>query len=504
MNEQELVLVLDAGTGGGRALVFNARGELKARAYRSWKFSSLSGLELLAKEFNPQEFWQILCQCTREVLEKVDKKKIKAVSSTSMRQGCVFLDKEGNYIYAGPNRDVRGIIFAQEIEESFDNFHSRTGRWPPWIFVPSRLKWFEKQMPQLHQKIHHILMLNDWILFELCGEFAGEPSSACESMLFDLSSASWSQELLDQCQLGLENLPEIYPAGTMVGEVSKKAEQESGIPQGIPVVVGGADSQCALLGAGIIKPHQAGLIAGTTMPVMMTIDHCFIDPKKILWTHCYLLKDLWVVESQAGEAGSSFAWYVEKILSGLLNAPPQEVYPQILARAEKIPPGANGIRAYLGTMVWNLSRLNPLRPSALLFPYPFESEKFSPEAIARAILEAIAYAGRANLEQIESATGISPQEVFICGGLSQSRLFNQIVASVLNCPCKVAGSPESAGLGTAICAFVGVGVYPDLKTGAEEMSGSTFLIEPVAQWQEAYQEGYKKWREEYDKFDQCW
>ena len=102
-----------------------------------------------------------------------------------MRQGCVFLDKDGSHLYGGPNRDVRGILYSMEVEEllGIERSYSITGRWPPWIFVPSRLRWFKEEQPEVYEKINKILMINDWILYMLSGECAAEPSNASETML---------------------------------------------------------------------------------------------------------------------------------------------------------------------------------------------------------------------------------------------------------------------------------------------------------------------------------
>ena len=313
MSQEELLLSIDAGSGGGRAVVFNSQGEIKARAYRAWSYSSPPGMEVFCQEFDPKLYWKLICECTNEALAKVDKAAVKAVSSTSMRQGCLFLDGNGECLYAGPNRDVRGIIYAMEMEEQLgvDRAYGITCRWPPWIFVPSRLRWFKEEQPEVHSKIKRILMINDWILYMLCGESVAEPSNACETMLYDLDKKKWSSELLDLIKLSESALPRIAKPGEVAGKVHSAAAKETGLAQGTVVVVGGADTQAALVAAGLDKPLQLGLVAGTTMPVMMTLKEAFRDPAHKLWTHCHMYDDLFLIESQSGDAGKIFRGYVE-------------------------------------------------------------------------------------------------------------------------------------------------------------------------------------------------
>jgi len=505
MSREELLLSLDAGSGGGRAVVFNSRGEIKARAYRAWGYQSPPGMEIICQEFDPHEYWRKLCECTREVLQKVERKSLKAVSSTSMRQGCLFLDKDGDYLYAGPNRDVRGIVYAMEMEEELgkDLVYNTSLRWPPWMFVPSRLRWFAEEKPEVREKVASILMLNDWILYMLSGEKVGEPSNACETMLYDLHKKDWSDELLGKIGLERSALPRIAKPGAAAGKVTAKAEQETGIPAGTPVVVGGADSQAALVACGQSKPLQLGLIAGTTLPVMMSIDKPFADPAYKLWCNCHMFEELYLMESQAGDAGKIFRGYVEGHFGRGLKST-DEKYEQAVKLAEQTPPGSGGARALLGTLVWDLTNPNPNKPAALLFPFPAEAETAGPGNVARAILEAIAYGAKANLLQIVETTSRKPETVLLCGGMTRLKLFNRIVASVLNQPCRVASCKEASALGIAMAGAVGAGIYPDLKTASREMGGFDPEVEPVPEWVDEYESSYEVWRENYDKFEKEW
>ena len=313
MSKEELLMAIDAGSGGGRAVVFNQKGEIKARAYRAWGYKSAPGMEIICQEFDAEEYWRKICECTKEVLGKIDPKNLKAVSSTSQRQGCLFLDRDNSVLYAGPNRDVRGIIYAMELEEQMgkERVCNITCRWPTWMFVPSRLRWFQEEQPEVRKKVSSVLMINDWILFMLSGEKVAEPSNASETMLYDLHKKEWSDELLETIGLPKSAMPKVQEPGSVAGKVTEKAEKETGIPKGTLVVVGGADSQAALVACQQTKPMQLGLVAGTTLPVMMSIDKPFVDPACKLWSECHMFDGLYIVESQAGDAGKIFRGYVE-------------------------------------------------------------------------------------------------------------------------------------------------------------------------------------------------
>jgi len=504
MSREELLMTIDAGSGGGRAVVFNAKGEIKARAYRSWGYSSPAG-DIILQEFDPAEYWEKICQCAKEALSKVDPKNVKAVSSTSMRQGCLFFDADGQCLYAGPNRDVRGILYALELEEELgkESVCSITCRWPPWMFVPSRLRWFKEEKPEVYAKIAGVLMINDWILYMLSGEKVAEPTNACETMLYDMDKKDWSDELLGKINLPRSALPRLEKSGVIAGQVTAKAEKETGIPKGTLVVAGAADTQAALLACQQTRPLQLGLVAGTTLPVMMTITKPFKDPACKLWSDCHMLDDLYLVESQGGDAGKIFRGYVEGHFGrGMKNN--DQKYQEAIKLAEKVPAGSAGARAFLGNLIWDLTNPNPNKPAAILFPFPPEENTSGPGNVARAILEAIAYSAKGNLGQIVDAVGQKPEEALLCGGMTRIKLFNQIVASVLNRPVKVARCKEASALGIAMAAAVGAKIYPELKTASVEMGGFDPEVEPVPEWVEEYESSYDIWRENYDKFEKEW
>ncbi len=116
------VLTIDAGTGGGRAIIFDIDGHLVTRAHETWQYDVGEGQVVpFVREcsFDPEAFWATLCRCVRRVLAdgNLGPDAISAVVATSQREGCVFLDASGREIYAGPNFDARGALEAVEAQQ---------------------------------------------------------------------------------------------------------------------------------------------------------------------------------------------------------------------------------------------------------------------------------------------------------------------------------------------------------------------------------------------------
>jgi len=131
---------------------------------------------------------------------------------------------------------------AQEIYE-----HS--GDWVS-ITAPARFLWLARHEPEIFGRIAHVGMLGDWILTQLCGEFVTDPSLGSSSGMFELAQRDWSDRVLEICGVDRSAFPSVVDPGTSIGAVTAAAAATTGLRPGTPVVVGGADTQLALLGIG--------------------------------------------------------------------------------------------------------------------------------------------------------------------------------------------------------------------------------------------------------------
>ena len=274
-----IVLALDAGTGSAKCVAVDDEGRVRGYASKRWKYTVVANEHVpMVKEyaFDPEEFWRILCACAKQALSDIDIDEVDAVVTTSQREGCVFLDRNGNEIYAGPNLDSRGFMEGLEILEEIGatKLYEITGHSAPFIFPLARYLWFRKNDSR---PVARILMLNDWILYRATGELVSEPSNATESMLFDFRQREWSKEILSHFEIDPKLLPRVNAPGTQVGQISRTAAAELGVRAGVSAYLGGADTQCALLGTGAVNAGDCALILGTTTPIQLVTDKPLLD-----------------------------------------------------------------------------------------------------------------------------------------------------------------------------------------------------------------------------------
>ncbi|MGB9723701.1 MAG: FGGY family carbohydrate kinase, partial [Chloroflexia bacterium] len=343
------LLGLDAGTGSVRALLVDVESGRTTVAARPWSHAPVPGEGGWAYDFDVERNRTLLAEAVREALRQAAAAptEVAGIAATSMRHNLVLL-REGRAVFAVPNRDARPSAEAMEMAAGRgEALYRSTGRWPSPVFLLPRLKWVGAHHPEwLEGSV--ALSIGDWVAFALCGEAATDFSQAGESMIFDLHRREWMWDWIDELGLPRSLFPPALPSGTLLGKLIPSAGEELGLPPGIPVAVGGADTQCALLGLGALQPGEAALIAGTTAPVQMVVDRPLLDPDRRLWTGLHVLPDRWVVESNAGAMGEPLEW-----LAGLLYPESPQPVARLMAEAARSRPGAGGLLSTFGAQVFH-------------------------------------------------------------------------------------------------------------------------------------------------------
>lgn len=492
-----VLVSLDAGTGGAKASVFATDGHLLAVDHQAWDYTVHSRPDLpFIKEyaFDPERFWSVLSRCTKNALAQaaVAPSDVVGVAATSQREGCVFLGKGGDVLYAGPNLDSRAFEEGLHVLGTLgpERLYEITGHSAPFIFAVARYLWFRKHDTRPVEKL---LMINDWMTYRLCGAICSEPSSATESMLFDFRKRDWSDDILDTFDIPRDVLPPLRDPGQRVGTVSSEAAAATGLAAGTPVFAGGADTQCSLLGAGAVERGDTAVILGTTSPVQTVVSEPTLDPASNLWAGCHVVPGRWVLESNVGSSGDAYHWLLDLLVVGEDD---RHAVAEKLASAEP----AGGTFTFIGPRIFDLTKLRPDMPGGIFFRFPSFQLRPGAGELLRAFLESLAFAVRANLEQLQAVLSYTPDCLIAGGGMSRNQLLLQLLADVTGLTVRCAEEAECAGLGCAVLAAVGAGVYRDVGKAVAAMCRHREIL-PDEHRHEQYAKTFEKWRELYDVLD---
>jgi len=492
------VAVLDFGTGGGKCVIFDLQGNRLASVRHPWRFQSApSSHEDLTPgfAFDPEVMWATLARCTREAIESAALKpeEIVAVTTTSLRLGTVLLGRRKQEVYCAPNLDGRGFAGALELLESLtrEKIVGTTGHWPPFLSSAARLIAYQ-QDPKA-EKVSHVLSLNDWLGYRLTGEIHSERSNAGESFLFDITREQWSPTLREAAAIPASAMPGILPNGDRLGTVQEAVAREAGLAPGTPVFMGGADTQCALLGSGTTAASEIGVVLGTTTPVMGILENPQIDPEGKVWTGCHVLENRWTLESNVGETGSSWEWLLS--LLGISGPDRFTVAGDLMAASSRAPDDSGSVVSFAHPQVFDLDQYNPHRMIGFGFRQSAFREQLGPDRgqVLRAFLRNLAFAIRGNLEQLQSRLPTPPKVCNLSGGMSGSLALQTEIARTLNLPLRLSVEPEATALGAAILASVGGGWHSNPTTAVQEMVHLK-EIPGAPEFRDDYDRHYAEWQ----------
>ncbi len=490
-----LLLAIDAGTGSCRAVLFDTDGHQLAVGQREYAHSELPGVPG-SQVFDTERNWQLICKCVREALDGVSPDAVRAVSATSMREGMVLYDANGDEIWACPNVDSRAGAEALELVQSgaAQEIYERAGDWVA-ITAPARFLWIARNEPEVFASIAHVGMLGDWILTRLTGEFVTDPSLGSSSGMFELAERDWSERVLGICGLDREKLPAVVDPGTAIGGVAAEASLQSGLRAGTPVVVGGADTQLSLLGIGVTDPGRMTIVGGSFWQCTVVLDQALVDPKARLRTLCHTVPDRWMMEGIGFYCGIVMRWFRDAFCE--LEAEEaartgEDTYAVMERKAASVSPGCDGVFGIFSN-VMQANRWVHASPGFVGFDV-VNPAKDGRAVCFRAIEESAAYVARAHAQIIDEVGGVSVEEAVLTGGAAKGTLWPQIVAETLGIPIHIPAVKESSALGAAIYAGVGAGIYDDAAATAKRLVQFERTYEPDPSNVAAYQQLYAQWQ----------
>ena len=479
---RRLLMGLDLGGGGVRCLLLDPAEAKPIVVARGWAdFGGAGDLDL-------EGLFARTAEAARAALAAAGTgAEVAGVAVSAVRFGTVVIDGDGRPLLAASNRDSRAALEGLALaSEAGAELAQRTGHWPMAISTAARLRALAKQGRLASARA--ALALNEWVAFRLTGELATDLSQAGVSGLWNVAAGAWDERALAQSGVAAGLLPPVRPAGAMLGALRAEPAAALGLAAGTPVAVGGGDTQCALLGMGVLAPGASGAVCGTTLPIQHVTAAPRVDPQGRLWLEPHLAPGVFVLESNAGTSGEALEW-----LGKLLFAGARGGAARLLAEASAVAPGAGGLLSSFGAHLFDARAMSfPVGELALshLLGGPDEARA----RVARAAAEGVAHAVRANLAQLRACAGPASAPLRLGGGLSRSRAWAELLADVLGEPVEVAAVPECTALGAALCAGVGAGVWRDLGEAATALPAPA-RVEPRPAPAARYAELHPRWRE---------
>jgi xylulokinase len=441
-----------------------------------------------------------LAQAVRALLiqNDVSAQQIVALGLDAQVDGLVAVDRNGQPVYPAMIwMDRRAVEQCDRAGRhiSREAVLEITGLNLDPMHVAPKIRWLADQQPELFEKVEAVLLPGSYVAHTLTGESGVDYSNASSTMLMDVRTRTWSQQMCDAFGIPIGLLPPIFPSTKVLGTLRREAAERLGLMTSTKVILGSGDEHAACLGAGVTKPGLVCDIAGTAEPVCASSRNVLFDHSGLVETHCHADPDLWLLENPGFVSGANYRWFRDQFSAEELNRSLREkgnAYALLDTQAEAIPPGSEGLimlPCLMGAMApaWNALA----RGTFMGFTLAHGHAHFS-----RAILEASAYAIRDITDQMIHM-GLALQEIRTVGGGARSPLWRQIKADVTGLPVSITNTSETTALGAGILALAGSGLVNSLS---EAVSLTTQVIEtrePNTWIQALYEEYYQLYRATY-------
>jgi xylulokinase len=447
------LLGVDIGTSGCKSAVYNLRGDCLSMASRSYKpvYPSPGQCELDSTEV----LSAVLVTMKEAVFKSVEN--VEAVSFGSFSEAVVPVGANGEILgpsIAGSDDRCKEAVepFKQMGQPSFyrinPNILSFTYTYP-------KLVWYKTQQKDLYNKIYKVLNWSDFLCYYLTG-FAGTAySHANRTMLFDLWKEDWSDELLGAGGLGRSIFPETIPEGTELGTIKPEIASDLGLDAGVKVVSGGHDQCMNALGAGAVSGGQSVTGMGTFECSTLVFDS-IPDPELLLSLnlsiehHVVPGKYVTLIYNQAG---SLLDWFVRVFAADLSKGSVDKsaVLDQLAAEAGEGPSG--------------ILFLPTIEPTGAPYFKAGQTGTFHGINAAatrgdmyKALLEGESMYFLESIKALDDA-GLPLKEVTATGGGSQSDLWLQIKANLLERKVIRSGISEAGTVGAAMLAGIAIGAF---------------------------------------------
>lgn len=476
------VLTLDAGTTALKGALFDLSGNMRCCRVHEYALD-YPGPELV--ELDPETYWLAAQTVIAGILKEtaVPPASIIALGVTSQGETLIVLDRHGKPLRkAIVWLDNRAKDEAASIREAFgrEPVYHATGQQdvvPGW--PAAKILWLRQHEPDVFRAADKFLMLADYLVYRLTGAFATDHALSPSTLYYDLRCGDWWPDMLAFLGISARQLPTLLNSGQRAGTVTAAV----GLARDTPVTVAPLDQVAAAVGAGNIAPGMITATTGCALAVCATVASPAYDPQMRLGLYRHAVPGLFVLLPWVPTAGMILRWFRDAFGEG-------QDYTALVNSAAAIPAGSEGLILLPHFSGMNSPEINP-EAKGVFFGITTAHRKAH---FVRAILEAVAFALRDNLELL-AACGIESPQIVALGGATRSAAWLQIQADVLQQPIKTMRCEESTSLGTAILAAAGTGAYASIAEAVQAMVQSSATVAPNASDRTVYEAAFRSYQE---------
>lgn len=493
--EREYLLGVDVGTTSIKVAIIDKNAKLLGISSSSYRLITPNQDYV---QIDAADLWEAYLKCLRLLFKgkEIDPGKIAGIGISSLCPGLAAMGEKGEIlvdpiIYSDRRSTEEAEIIRKAVGEE-KLFELTANNVMAGAHSGTSMLWIKRNLPELYEKTRYFGHINTMMAQKMTGNYAIDYSNASYTNLFETvkgHKGNWSDFLCERIGIAKEKLPPLLSSTDVVGGLISQDLIEMGIPEGTPVVIGGADTPCATLAAGVTKAGDVCESVGTTNVLTICVDEPKFDKSFI--NRCHVVEGTWIYQGAMSHTGASYQWFRDNFCQDLVKEAAgsnQNSFTLMNEEAAKANPGCDGV-VFLPYMLGERSPVWDAYARGVFFGVSLQSTR---KEFNRAVMEGCGYGLRQLCEIAERVTGRELTGFASIGGGAKSELWAQIKADITGKNIRILDMNDMAPVGATLLAGVGAGIYRDLQDASGRVEKKVFKeVKSSREHEEVYEKRYQ-------------
>ena len=492
------ILAFDLGTTALKCALHGLDGTVLAKASEEYQLITPTADSV---EMDVETYWQAFKSAVASVLHKskVNPNEIKALGVSAQGETLIFVDQQGTPLRraivwldnrAQKEADQLGDLFGHRTAYEITGQVKLVPTWPA-----SKILWLRNNEPQVFDKVGKFLLIEDYFLHRLTGEYVCEGSLITSTCYWNFQTRQWWKEMLTELDISEQQLPHYRESGEPIGKLRPEIAEELGLSRDTVACTGALDQACGAIGVGNIKPGIFSENTGAALAICATVNQPILDPGNQMPCHYHGMPGLYMLHTFTS-GGIVMRWFRDEFAGPEMRVSKTsglDAYNLMGMEAARIRPGCEGLVMLPHLQGAMAPEANP-KASGVFYGFTLRHGRGH---FIRAIMEGVSFIVRRNIEVIEGL-GVPVTEVRSLGGGARSSIWKQMEADIVGRPVVTTTNEEAATLGAAILAGKAIGVYSSAEEAAEQMIQIKQRFDPNPANRAVYDEAFSTYIRLYD------